>query len=157
MAVGAIAQTDSERKRKMTTQAEFNTAPSDQMLAKLRVESVFGPPTKEGETTVIPVAQVAVGFGYGSGYGRGEEPQTSAQETPNGVKSGEGGGGGGGGGGRAMPRGVLRITPQTVSFEPVFDPTRIPLAGILMVAWAIFWITATIRVIARAVASSKKR
>jgi uncharacterized spore protein YtfJ len=142
----------------MTTQAEFNTAPIEQMLAKLGVESLFGPPTKEGETTIIPVAQLAVGFGYGSGYGRGgEEPQAGAQEGQSTVKSGEGGGGGGGAGGRATPRGVLRITPQTVSFEPVFDPTRIPLAGILMVAWAIFWITATIRVIARAIASSKKK
>jgi len=141
----------------MAAKPEFSTAPIEQMLAKLGVESVFGAPTKEGETTIIPVADVAVGFGYGSGYGSGgEEPTANAAQEASTVKSGEGGGGGGGGGGRSTPRGVLRITSQEVYYEPIVDPTRIPLAGILMVAWTVFWVTATIRAIAKAVAKKRK-
>jgi hypothetical protein len=32
-----------------------------------------------------------------------------------------------------------------VKFEPIMDQTRIALAGILMVAWNVFWVSATIR------------
>ena len=87
------------------------------------------------------------GKGTGDGSG-GEEPTANAAQEASTVKSGEGGGGGGGGGGRSTPRGVLRITSQEVYYEPIIDPTRIPLAGILMVAWTVFWVTATIRAIA---------
>ena len=46
-------------------------APIEDMLGRLSVRSAFGEPIQEGDTTVIPVATVACGFGYGSGYGRG--------------------------------------------------------------------------------------
>lgn len=142
----------------MEQQTVPSTAPIEQMLEKLGVDAVFGKPTTEGEVTIIPVAQVEMGFGYGSGYGRAPEAeQANRSEVQASPQGGEGGGGGGGGGGRATPRGYVRITPQEVKFQPIIDETRIPLAGILMVAWSVFWIAATIRSVAKSIARRKRK
>jgi uncharacterized spore protein YtfJ len=142
----------------MEQQTTPSTAPIEQMLEKLGVEAVFGKPTGEGEVTIIPVAQVEMGFGYGSGYGRGTRPeQTAGSEAQTPGQEGEGGGGGGGAGGRAIPRGYVRITPQEVKFQPIIDETRIPLAGILMAAWSVFWVAATIRSVVRSIARRKRK
>jgi uncharacterized spore protein YtfJ len=142
----------------MTEQLGINTTPIEEMLTKLNVESVFGKPTTEGGVMIIPVAEVNFGFGYGGGYGRGpngNSAETSGVGEPS-APTGEGGGSGGGAGGRATPRGYLHITADGVKFEPISDVTRIPLAGILMVAWSVFWITATVRTIAKAIAQRKQ-
>ncbi len=39
--------------------------PIDQLLQRLNVNSVFGAPTQADNVTLIPVAQVTLGFGYG--------------------------------------------------------------------------------------------
>jgi len=105
------------------------------MLERLTAAPVFGPPTMAGEVTVIPVRAVSVGFGFGAGSGGG----------PAGTEPAGSSGGGGGGAGRAEPRGYIRITGQEVKFEPIMDQTRVALAGILMVAWNVFWVSATVR------------
>lgn len=120
--------------------------PIDEMLRRLNASSVFGEPIREGTTTVVPVAEVFYGFGAGGGYGKpaaGEGPK-AGEEPP-----GEGGGSGGGGGGRAKPIGYIRLSAEGAEFEPIQDQSRIAVAGITMVAWAIFWITATIRAFAK--------
>lgn len=134
----------------------LHTTPIEEMLDKLSVERVFGTPTNEGGITIIPVAQVDVGFGYGGGYTPDSSDKQSDldQESTSSNKGGVGSGGGGGG--RATPRGYLHITADGIKYEPIIDATRIPLAGIFLGAWAIFWITATIRTIAKAVAKRKK-
>jgi uncharacterized spore protein YtfJ len=142
----------------MEQQTTPSTAPIEQMLEKLGVEAVFGKPTSEGEVTIIPVAQVELGFGYGSGYGRGaRSEQNNGAETATPEQEGEGGGGGGGAGGRAIPRGYVRITSQEVKFQPIIDETRIPLAGILMVAWSVFWVAATVRSVVKSLARRKRK
>jgi uncharacterized spore protein YtfJ len=129
------------------------TEPIEQMLAQLGVKSVFGEPRSEGGATIIPVAQISCGFGYGGGYGRsGEAP---APETTEGEKD-EGGGSGAGGGGQAKPCGYIRITADGVTFQPITDETRIPIAGILFAAWAVFWVMLTIRTITKAVAKTRQ-
>jgi uncharacterized spore protein YtfJ len=141
----------------MEQQATTNTEPIEQMLAKVSADTVFGKPTTEGEVTVIPVVQAEYGFGYGSGYGRSPNGESAdSEQGPRATQPAEGGGSGGGAGGRVTPRGFVRISPQEVKFVPIIDETRIPLAGILLVAWIVFWITATIRTIARAVAGNKR-
>ena len=141
----------------MTEQIVVNTTPIEEMIDKLSVETVFGKATTEGEMTIIPVAEVNFGFGYGGGYGRGPHgEQTQGERDATTTPPGEGGGSGGGAGGRATPRGYLHITADGVKFEPIMDVTRIPLAGILMGAWSVFWITATIRAIAKAIAQRKQ-
>jgi uncharacterized spore protein YtfJ len=117
--------------------------PIDEMLKRLNASSVFGEPVREGATTVVPVAEVFYGFGAGGGYGKpaeGKATEDGAKDAP-----GEGGGSGGGGGGRAKPIGYIRLSADGAEFEPIQDQSRIAVAGITMVAWAIFWITATIR------------
>lgn len=122
------------------------TEPIENMMKRLTVNTVFGEPIKEGDQTVIPVANVSYGFGFGGGWGSGvAEVEDDAQPA----NAGEGGGQGGGAAGKAKPVGVMRITAEGVDFEPVTDPKKIALAGIAMVAWNVFWIAATVRAFAR--------
>ena len=116
------------------------TEPIEQLFEKLSVDAVFGKPIQEGDVTIIPVAEVGVGFGFGSGGRRATEEQGDEVDRDQ---------GGGGGGGKATPRGFIKITPGGVFFESTLDEGRVALAGITMVAWAIFWIMKTIRVFAR--------
>jgi len=113
----------------------------ERMVDRFNIGAVFGEPTHEGNVTIVPVAEVNAMFGFGYGSGEGPAPAKAGEDSA----MATGGGGGGGGRGSAKPRGVLKITPDGVSYEPIVDPLRISLAGIAMVAWAVFWITLTIR------------
>jgi len=90
------------------------------------VNTVYGQPIQNGETTIIPTAEVLVVMGFGAGYGGGSEQGKAA-----------GGGGGGGGGGRAFSRPVAVViaSPEGVRVEPVVDPTKIALAAITAVGF----------------------
>lgn len=104
--------------------------PVEKMLQRIDVSAIFGEPTRKGDITIIPVAETSFGFGFGYGSG---------QPAP------EAGGGGIGAGGSVRPRGYIHITPDSVTFKPIIDQTRIVLASFLMTAWIVFWITKTIR------------
>lgn len=134
----------------MRNEMQPTTAPIEQLVDRLGAQSVFGPPTQEQGITIIPVAQLALGFGYGGGYGQSGDEASEAEQA------GEGGGSGGGAGGRATPCGYIRITADGVTYEPIEDKTRIPLAGIALVAWIVFWVMLTVRVIAKAVAKTRQ-
>jgi len=134
--------------------------PIEDMLERLSVRSAFGEPIQEGDTTLIPVASVACGFGYGSGYGRGPAKKPgqvadtpaeidSPEATTHGEGEGEGGGAGAGGGGWVKPQGYIRIRADEVRYEPIMNLTVIPLAGMLTGAWCLFWISAALRAFAR--------
>lgn len=118
----------------------------ERMLDRFNVGAVFGGLTREGDVAVIPVAEVSAFFGFGYGSGEGPAPAQEASQE-GGVASG--GGGGGGGRGAAKPRGIVKITPDGVSFEPAVNPTLISLAGIALVAWVISWVALTVRAFAR--------
>ena len=142
-----------------------DTVPIAQLVDNIGAKSVFGEPTAENGVVIIPVAQVEYGFGYGGGYGSNPNAEAGASEgdsedaeaTAEESASGEGGGGGGGGaGGRATPRGFIRITPEEVTYEPISDDERVPLAGILMVAWSVFWVALTVRTLIKSVARVKQ-
>ena len=120
--------------------------PIEQMLDQLNVKAVFGEPVAQGESIIIPVAEVKYMFGYGSGWGEGQGPKAEDQPTPPG---GQGGGTGGGGGGTAKPQGFIRLGADGVHYEGIMDLNRISLAGVLLSAWSIFWIMATARAFAR--------
>jgi uncharacterized spore protein YtfJ len=128
----------------MDDKVEVSLEPIDEMLQKLNAGAVFGEPFKEGDVTVIPVANVAYGFGYGSG--RGKMMAGAMRGAPeNAGEPGEGSGQGGGGGGMARPIGYIRVSSDGVAYEPIMDTSRISILGIAMVMWNVFWITATIR------------
>ena len=137
-----------------------DTKPIAQLVDNIGAKSVFGAPTTENGTVIIPVAQVEYGFGYGSGYGvksgDGENEEDAESDVSEEGAADDSGGGGGGAGGRATPRGFIRITDDEVHYEPISDDERIPLAGILMVAWSVFWIALTIRTLIKSVAKVKQ-
>lgn len=102
------------------------TNPIESVIRRLDIEKVYGAPVSVGETTVVPVAEMRAGFGFGSGYGKSK---TSQQE--------EGGGGGGGAGVRMIPRGYIRIAPEGISYQPIFDVKDVMLAGALF-GWLLY-------------------
>ncbi|MEZ4712255.1 MAG: spore germination protein GerW family protein [Caldilineaceae bacterium] len=137
----------------MNTSELVNTASIEQFVERIGVNKVFGAPVQEGDATIIPVAQVEFGFGYGGGYGHGAEggaPAAGNADADN-RESSEGGGGGGGAGGRSTPRGYIHISQDGVKYTPIVDELRIPLGGLLVGAWSVFWIAMTIRAIARGI------
>jgi uncharacterized spore protein YtfJ len=129
------------------------TMTSDEMIRQissipdqLGVGACFGTPVERNGHTVIPAARVT--FGYGMGFGRGSGPQNQ-RATDGHVTEGEGEGGGGGGGGGSAPVAVIHIKDGGVEVEPIVDSTRVSLAGVTFAAWAVFWITWTIRAVAK--------
>lgn len=125
----------------MDQKIEMSADAIQQMLRQMGTASVFGEAVREGGSTIIPVASVMYGFGTGSGSG--PVPNQAAGAPVDAQMMGSGGGGGGGG--RAQPVGYIRIDGEGVRFEPIFNQNVVPVAGIAMVAWTVFWITATIR------------
>jgi uncharacterized spore protein YtfJ len=94
-------------------------------LEAAKVEAVYGEPVRNGDTVVIPTAEVlsfmgfGMGYGSGTGEGKGEEPVG-------------GSGAGGGGGGRILSRPVAAIimSPEGVRAEPIVDVTKLGLAAL---------------------------
>lgn len=96
----------------------------DSLHAAASVEAVFGAPVKQRDTLIIPAAEVVAvsGFGVGQGFGG---------------PGGAGGGGGGGGSAYARPVAVIIVSPEGVRVEPIFDYTKIALAGVTFAAFAV--------------------
>jgi uncharacterized spore protein YtfJ len=93
------------------------------MYEAVGVDTVFGAPVTVGDRVIIPVAET----GMGGGLGMGQGPQR---------KDGESGpisiglSAGGGGGASSRPVAVVVVTPDRVRVEPIFDLSKIALAGI---------------------------
>jgi len=128
---------------------------------EINVDAVFGKPETVGDRVLIPVAEVAYGFGAGMGTGGpgcccGGHDEEAAEccecacegecddacECECHTEHGEiAGGGGGGGGARARPIAYIEVGPEGVTVEPIMDEQKIALAGILLGAWAIAWVS----------------
>ena len=106
----------------------------EDMQAKASVDAAFGRPVITGDKVVIPIASVSYGFGMGFGEATGQE----VQESNGGV------GGGEGGGMSARPLGVVEITPERTRVEPIVNEQAVTLAGMLLGAWSIFWVSAAV-------------
>ena len=107
--------------------------PTGQALSHLVItasaDAVFGQPVVNGDTTVIPCSEVAIGMGMGSGSGPVDE---KGNQT--------GGGSGGGGGARGRPVAAIVITKEGVRVEPIFDLTKIVLASLTTGAFILLWV-----------------
>ncbi|WKU42863.1 spore germination protein GerW family protein [Streptomyces sp. VNUA116] len=82
---------------------------------------VYGEPVTTDGITVIPVAEVGIGFGFGGGAAR----------TVGAATTGEGGGGGGV---MARPRGFIEIKGGTAAYRPLRNPwvdVALPVAALL--------------------------
>jgi uncharacterized spore protein YtfJ len=82
----------------------------DKLIGSASVATVYGSPITAGGVTVIPVAEVAHGFGGGSGREAG------------GPRRGEGLGGGGGV--RVRPVGFIQVGEGTAAYTPIRRPWR---------------------------------
>jgi uncharacterized spore protein YtfJ len=111
-----------------------------QIHERATVKTVFGEPYQVNGRTIVPVAKISYGFGFGAGRGPKE----------NGEDDSRGGGAGGGGGGRVSvrPVAVLEMSAAETRVRPIVDVTRLAIAGMLLVAWNVFWISYTVRRIA---------
>ncbi|MEF8796933.1 MAG: spore germination protein GerW family protein, partial [Salinivenus sp.] len=79
------------------------TDPIESLVRTIGIDNVYGPPVTQGDTTVVPVAEVRTGFGVGSG--------PDAADT------------GGGAGLRITPRGYLEITDDGARYQPIYSYT----------------------------------
>jgi uncharacterized spore protein YtfJ len=97
----------------------------ESLISAADVSKVYGEPIRQGDTLILPAAEVLAiaGFGMGSGGGIGRDRQGTPQR---------GGGGGGGGGGKTLARSVAVIvaSPEGVRIRPVIDFTKIALAAL---------------------------
>ena len=128
---------------------------------EVNVDAVFGKPETVGERVLIPVAEIAYGFGAGLGIGGpgssfeecgdecceecgdeccDEEGDESCECECHAEHSEGAGGGGGGAGGRARPIAYIEIGPDGTKVEPIMDEQKIALAGMVLGAWAIAWV-----------------
>jgi uncharacterized spore protein YtfJ len=80
----------------------------------LSIRHVYAEPVHHGDTTVIPVAKVAYGFGAGGGRRPAPREAQSAGSTETGGAEAQGGGGGGGA--RLTPIGALEVGPRGTRF-----------------------------------------
>ena len=109
------------------------------LQGKATVKTVFGEPIEVHGRTIVPVARVRYGFGMGIGRrGRRNEDEHDSDMV-------DGEGGGGGGGVSIRPLAVLEITDRETKVTPIVDVTRVALAGIALAAWAVFWISRSLR------------
>jgi uncharacterized spore protein YtfJ len=114
---------------------EQASAMLERIFAAAQPGAVFGQPVVSGSYTVITASEVTSGGGFGSGLGFGPaaRPKQAGEEaTPVEQKApiGYGGGMGGGGGAMGRPIAVIVIGPDGVTVKPVFDTSKIVLAGI---------------------------
>jgi uncharacterized spore protein YtfJ len=86
------------------------------------VRTVFGEPISAEGRTIVPVARVAYGFGSGGG---------ASTRLPDRSNDMMGEGAGGGGGARAVPAGVLEITPERTRFVPFDEWRRLAAAALI--------------------------
>ena len=92
---------------------------------------VVGKPIELGDTTIVPLSRVSLGFGGGGGEGEGKGPKKrrgKGRDKTNGNKTdaselaeGRGTGAGGGGAGKVRPVGVIVFSSEGVSIEAIPD------------------------------------
>jgi uncharacterized spore protein YtfJ len=101
--------------------------------------AAFGEPLMIEDKTVIPVAQVAYGFGLGFGH-----PNEIPEEESVLVAEGQGGVGGGA---MSRPLGAIVVSADDVYFEETVDANKVALAGILLAGVVAVQAAATLRAI----------
>jgi uncharacterized spore protein YtfJ len=124
-----------EREKTMTLNRLFDLV--GEIQEKAAVEAVFGPPTEVEGKIIIPIGQVAYGFGLA---GAATAPASEAAEPSESAEEGVPSGGGGGGGLTVQPLAVLEVTPEATTLQPIVDEGKIARTAILAGAWIVFWL-----------------
>ena len=97
------------------------TTPIEAIIERIGLDKVYGTPITQGDTTIVPVAEVRTGFGYGQGHDPDHEE----------------GGSGGGAGMRLTPRGYIEMTEEGVQYRPIFSYTPLVVGGGFL-AWLLY-------------------
>lgn len=97
------------------------TTPIEAIIERIGLDKVYGDPIVQGDTTIVPVAEVRTGFGYGQGH-RPEHDED---------------GSGGGAGVRLAPRGFIEMTDEGVRYRPIYSYTPL-VAGGAFLAWLLY-------------------
>jgi uncharacterized spore protein YtfJ len=131
-----------------------------QVHERATVKTVFGEPYQVDGRTIIPVAKVSYGFGFGGGRADGKAPDEEDTPAATGRReagrraakaggadavAGSGTGGGGGAGISVRPVAVIEIGGGETKVRPIVDVPMLVIAGMLLAAWNVFWITYTVR------------
>jgi uncharacterized spore protein YtfJ len=119
-------QLDEENIQANTIAVEVVERTMERFFDRADVKLVYGRPIRQGDTTIIPAAEVTVVTGFGAGIGLGGGMQNEGGAA-------NGGAGGGGGTTSARPVAVIVASPDGVRVEPVLDLTKIGLA--VITAW----------------------
>ena len=104
--------------------------PLEDVMERMDVKTVFGEPFREGDVTIIPVAEVTYAFEVGV------EEEAAADGTE--------GGGGGSGGMDVRPVAVVEVTPENTLVKPIIDEQKLAFAGALLIGWAVFCVARTL-------------
>jgi uncharacterized spore protein YtfJ len=121
----------------MSLEGVFSTVEGMRSVAS--VDAAFGKPQEVAGKVLIPVAVVGTGFGLGFGQGAsGDEPQPDCASP-------ESEGGGSLAGAAARPIAVIEVTAESTTIRPIVDESKIALGGLVLGAWSVFWVMATLR------------
>jgi uncharacterized spore protein YtfJ len=107
----------------------------DRFISLADVGTAYGRPVKQGDTVIIPTAEVMCGLGFGMGTGSGGT--TGEGEAEDKAASGMGSGGGGGGWTLSRPVALVIATEDEVQVVPVIDRTKIVLAALTTVGFMV--------------------
>jgi uncharacterized spore protein YtfJ len=122
--------------------------PIRRMLEQTGTKAIFGEPIREGNVTVVPVAEATFLFGGGIGFYPKRPPNGIGGEDAHNGAGGGVDGAGGGYVGRAKPRGYIRISPDgSVEYEALVDPMRLALRGMALSAGAVAIVLGIVRAI----------
>jgi hypothetical protein len=97
------------------------TTPIEAIIQRIGLDKVYGDPIVQGDTTIVPVAEVRTGFGYGQGHRPDHDEDGS----------------GGGAGVRLSPRGFIEMTDEGVRYRPIYSYTPL-VAGGAFLAWLLY-------------------
>ena len=126
-----------------------------ELKEKADVNAIFGEPVTVEGRTIIPVARVGYGFGIGFGQGSMPDAETGDDDGTGDENKGEGEpeatgesvAGGSGGGVYARPFAVIEVTAEGTRVESIVDEQKLTMGGLLLVAWSVFWLAATLMAI----------
>ncbi len=108
----------------------------EEVTGSLDVNVVFGPPETVGNTTIIPLSEVMVGFGGNAAQEADEQDQSdvTAGDEHVVVRTDDGGYA------RVRPIGYVEINEKEARVQPVVDSERITMGAFLLSLWTLGWV-----------------
>lgn len=97
--------------------------------------AILGEPQTLEDKTLIPVAAVSKGFALSFEQQAPDPTADSSVEHDDSI----------GGLAASRPVAVIELSDDNIVVRPITDETKVGLAGIVLFAWIVFWIGATIR------------